>query len=67
MKININAVVTVRVTVLGALVCARNGQPLSEVWEITMPLWELMQLFGPHIHMGMTKMLFVNNEIDIAE
>lgn len=27
------------------------------------PLWELMQIFGPHIYRGMVDLLFADNEI----
>lgn len=34
---------------------------------LILPLWELMQIFGPGIHMGMTEMYFVDNEVEIIE
>lgn len=30
-------------------------------------LWTLMQVFGPEIHMGMTRQFFEGNEIEVVE
>lgn len=39
-----------------------NIPKVNEV--ITMPLWEVMQIFGSSLFMGATKQIFQNNELD---
>jgi hypothetical protein len=62
---NINDTVRVRLTELAR---SKQGDDYwsdaekSGEWQ----LWRLMQVFGPHIHMGMVGTLFEGNEIDWA-
>jgi hypothetical protein len=67
MKININDTAKVKLTPKGKLLCAINAEPIMKDGAIELPLWALMRIFGPHIHMGMTEMFFVDNEIEITE
>ena len=71
MKINLNQTVKVRLNDYGKQAHAENCVKLSARigarkpdvggWT-TWQLWELMEEFGPHIHIGMT-IPFVDNEI----
>ena len=76
MKININSQVSVKLTDSGETVIISYWDSLGVVAAhyslqeskiVTMPFWELMQIFGPSVHMGMPKMLFVDNEVEIIE
>jgi hypothetical protein len=42
--------------------CIPNHTPRTER-HLTIQLWSLMEIFGPHIHMTMSHMPFVDNEI----
>lgn len=50
--------------VLGA---ADGAGRVDEDGYLECKLWTLMQVFGPHIHMGMTKQFFESNEIELVE
>lgn len=63
-SLNINATVKVKLTEIGT---ARwRGKHNVTRTELELPLWELMAEFGPSLHMGMSQMYFVDNEIEIC-
>lgn len=66
MKININDTVRVRLTEAGQ--DRYYGLTFNKATGLQMPLWELMQIFGPglHIGIGITEMYFVDNEIELC-
>lgn len=69
MKINMNDRVRVKLTdkgeeILDAVEFASYYERDGGYLEFT--LWELMQIFGRHFHMGMTEMPFVNNSIELV-
>lgn len=71
--ININRQVTARLTIRGARILKDYHEelgvkPPKEVFsgeEVTLTLWELMNIFGPHVFMGVTQIPFVDNEITL--
>jgi hypothetical protein len=67
MKININALVKVKLTQTGEARYKGLMGLSGEYNNLEMPLWELMEIFGPGLHMGMIEMYFENNEIEIYE
>lgn len=67
MKININSQVTVRLTEAGQAKWCSYYSVEEIANTITEPLWEIMQVFGSGLHMGMSEMYFVNNELEIIE
>lgn len=78
MKVNINQTARVHLTPHGVRLykeyCRKNGRESNIVshgaeapdkpWHI--PLWQLMEAFGPHLHVG-SQQLFVNNEVAFGE
>jgi hypothetical protein len=73
MKVNINVSVAVTLTMTGAAIYNEHmGEFPKRVRDhvepgktITMPLWSLMEIFGPHLHMGMVTMPFEKNAVDL--
>lgn len=65
MKININTTARVKLTALGS---ARYYEitGVSGAVSLELMLWELMQFFGPGLHMGMNSMYFEHNEIELC-
>ena len=35
--------------------------------DLTLPLWELMQIFGPQMYNGNPRQMFVDNEVRVIE
>lgn len=65
---NMNDRVRVKLTNHGKLICTMAAYSVvNHNGMIELPLWELMQIFGPRIHMGMPHMFFVDNEIEVIE
>jgi hypothetical protein len=66
MKINLNDIAHVKLTPVGqARWRGRFGITPSS--NLTVPLWELMQVFGPGLSMGMSEMYFVDNIIELEQ
>jgi hypothetical protein len=73
MKVNANEAVSVTLTMTGAAIYNDwMGQFPHNIRErvqpgqtIKLPLWSLMQIFGPSIHMGMHQVPFVDNVMDL--
>ena len=63
-KLNINDQVSVKLTDAGKARW-RGLFGRTPPYFVVVPLWELMQMFGPGLHMGMTDMYFVDNEIEV--
>ena len=71
---NINDNVSVRLTTLGLKTLLNSGNdPMykfnfdKDSMTLDVSLWQLMQVFGPHIHMGMIGTLFEDNAISIEK
>lgn len=60
---NINVTVKVKLTEVG--IARWRGKFGVTRTEVELPLWELMAIFGPAMHMTMNDMYFVDNEIEI--
>lgn len=69
MTINLNDNVTVSLTEFGKEVLKdyhKNlGSTVSPTQVLSMPLWELAQIFGPHLYNGAPKMVFSENLIEV--
>ena len=70
---NINEEVRVVLTERGRMLWEKHWRDLDlEPWgmkedgSITVPLWNLMSTFGPHIYMGMFETPFVGNVIEFV-
>lgn len=66
MKINIDTEISIELTPTGQARW-RGLYGVTPSAFLVMPLWEVMQVFGPGLHMGMTDMYFVNNEIEVLK
>lgn len=69
MTINLNDNVTVSLTEFGKEVLKeyhkKLGSTASPAPILSMPLWELAQIFGPHLYNGAPKMVFAENHIEV--
>lgn len=71
MKFNINDIAEVKLTEYGLVVLNRHylssGVKPAGLNEnvLEVPVWYLMFLFGNHLFMGATDIVFENNEIEI--
>ena len=68
--VNVNREVKVRLTGSGLKIAAQHPHFtltkynfVVDTKELTVPLWELMQVFGKHHTMGSIELPFENNEI----
>lgn len=68
MRLNINYPVRVLLTSAGkAILEADEHATVRSVGEQTeCALWELMRIFGPHMHAGMSEMPFVGNVVEVV-
>lgn len=80
MKINLNDEVTFIITTKGLEVLAAEDRRLgmksgltAEVWrhdsktnQCRAPLWEVMHIFGPLMHMGSPISLIANNTLEVT-
>ncbi len=71
MKFNINDTVRAKLTDYGTQYYTLFHRTLgvsvpAAIKSVEMPLWELMQIFGPTLHMGMRELPFVDNEVEIV-
>lgn len=64
MKINLNDQVSVKLTPFGQARW-RGLYGTTPSAFLVMPLWELMTIFGPSLHIGMPEVCFVDNEIEV--
>lgn len=70
-KVNINVQVRVTLSPFGKTILAADDMAhmrivrIKDVDQHECALWELMRIFGRHMHMGMTEMPFVGNVVEI--
>jgi hypothetical protein len=78
MQLNMNDQVRVTLTTYGAQVwnarydginipAEHLPAPCAPGDEVKTQLWDLMQVFGPGIHMGMSEVPFLKNEIEVTK
>jgi len=69
-RININEIVLVQLTPHGTQILEGAGRTVffqpNRFGERRFQLWELMEIFGPHMHNGMNQ-IFVENTIVIGD
>ena len=64
MIINLNTTVRLALTRFGSEVLhAAFPEHPTDASVAKMPLWKCMQVFGPHLHMGMPHLPFTNIEV----
>lgn len=75
MKLNLNSLCSAVLTEKGAAIWnyayvnvpfEYRPEPKKAGDTISAPLWEVMQVFGPQIHMSMTQGPFVGNILEIT-